>query len=73
MLFTVVPGKSTISIAAIDDEKWIEESHYFWDNVYGFRMSCMKSGFFEEGQVGFVNSQTLISDPFLLKVKNNIQ
>ena len=27
-------------IAGIEDEQYLRDKHSFWDNVYGFRMSC---------------------------------
>jgi hypothetical protein len=30
-------------IAGIEDEKWLQDKHSFWDNVYGFRMSCAQN------------------------------
>ena len=36
------PDKATLYIAAIEDGEYMNEKITFWDNVYGFDMSCIK-------------------------------
>ena len=36
------PDKATLYIAAIEDGEYMNEKINFWDNVYGFDMTCIK-------------------------------
>jgi len=36
------PDKATLYIGAIEDGTYKDEKIHFWDNVYGFNMSCIK-------------------------------
>ncbi|KAJ1672925.1 Nuclear SAM-dependent mono-and asymmetric methyltransferase, partial [Spiromyces aspiralis] len=38
----IFPDKATMVIATIEDSEYKEEKISFWDNVYGFKMSCIK-------------------------------
>ncbi len=38
----IFPDKATIYICAIEDEEYRTNKIEFWDNVYGFDMSCIK-------------------------------
>ena len=40
----LLPDKAVMYLTAIEDEKYKNEKIHFWDNVYGFNMSCVKSG-----------------------------
>ena len=40
----LLPDKACMYVTAIEDEKYKNEKIHFWDNVYGFNMSCVKSG-----------------------------
>ena len=33
----------------------------FWDDVYGFKMSCMKSDVIKEASVGLVKPETVVT------------
>ena len=38
----IFPDKATMFIAAIEDAEYMDEKINFWDNVYGFDMTCIK-------------------------------
>lgn len=40
----------------------------FWDDVYGFNMSCMKKVVMPEAVVEVLDSRTLISEACIIKV-----
>ena len=42
----------------------------FWDDVYGFKMTCMKSCVLEETSVDYINADTVMSDAAMVKVNN---
>lgn len=57
----IFPDKATMYIAAIEDGEYKEEKIGFWDNVYGFDMSHIKSMVLSEPLVDTVNSNVCIS------------
>jgi len=59
MLF---PDKATIYLTAIEDEEYRREKFEFWDNVYGFKMSCIKEQILTEPLVDFVYENQVIAD-----------
>lgn len=53
---------------AVSDVNKHAERIAFWDDVYGFNMSCMKKAVIPEAVVEVVDDKTLISDPCDIKV-----
>ncbi|KAJ1912942.1 Nuclear SAM-dependent mono-and asymmetric methyltransferase, partial [Mycoemilia scoparia] len=53
----VFPDKATMIIAGLEDSEYKEEKISFWDNVYGFRMSCIKDIALREPLVDTVEGQ----------------
>ena len=41
----------------------------FWDDVYGFKMSCMKSSVSDEVNVRLVKDDLVITEPSVIKVQ----
>ena len=39
----IFPDKATLYVAAIEDAEYKSEKIDFWNNVYGFDMSCIRS------------------------------
>lgn len=39
---TLMPDKARMFIAGIEDEAYLKQKIGFWDDVYGFKMSCIK-------------------------------
>jgi protein arginine N-methyltransferase 1 len=64
MLF---PDKATMYIAAIEDAEYKDDKINFWDNVYGFNMSCIKKMALQEPLVDVVDPQSIISDACAFK------
>ncbi|XP_068117685.1 protein arginine N-methyltransferase 3 [Hyperolius riggenbachi] len=63
----VYPDRCTISLAALCDPAKHTGKLAFWDDVYGFKMSCMKKAVLPEALVEIVNPDTIISQPFIIK------
>lgn len=40
----------------------------YWDNVYGFKMSCMRTPLLEEASVSYASSEHVMSEPAMIKV-----
>lgn len=65
---TVYPDICTISLVAVSDMNKHADRIAFWDDVYGFNMSCMKKVVIPEAIVEVLDPKTLISDPCNIKV-----
>lgn len=40
----------------------------YWDDVYGFKMSCMRTTLLEEASVNYVLPEVVMSEPAMIKV-----
>ncbi|XP_040190694.1 protein arginine N-methyltransferase 3 [Rana temporaria] len=67
---SVYPDRCTISLVALCDPKKHAGKLAFWDDVYGFSMSCMKKAVLPETVVQVVKPDTVISQPFIIKDLN---
>ncbi|XP_038664284.1 protein arginine N-methyltransferase 3 isoform X2 [Scyliorhinus canicula] len=63
----VYPDVCTISLVAVGDRKKHDERVAFWEDVYGFKMSCMKKAVIPEAVVEVLSPDTLISEPCVIK------
>lgn len=68
LFVTVYPDICTISLVAVSDVGKHADRIAFWDDVYGFNMSCMKKAVIPEAVVEVLDPKTLISDPCSIKV-----
>lgn len=68
LFLTVYPDICTISLVAVSDANKHADRIAFWDDVYGFNMSCMKKAVIPEAVVEVLDPKTLISDPDSIKV-----
>uniref|UniRef100_A0A8C8SPL5 type I protein arginine methyltransferase n=1 Tax=Pelusios castaneus TaxID=367368 RepID=A0A8C8SPL5_9SAUR len=64
---SVYPDICTISLVAIGDKNKHADRLGFWDNVYGFNMSCMKKAVIPEAVVEVVDPSTLVSEASVIK------
>ena len=71
----ILPDKCDLLLYACHDEASYHSQIGFWDDVYGFKMSCMKSSVLTEAYVGNLSSSSALSSPSsvfkfdILKVK----
>ncbi|XP_050391709.1 protein arginine N-methyltransferase 3 isoform X1 [Patella vulgata] len=63
----VFPDICTISLAAIADQKLYDKDVNFWDDVYGFKMSCLRTEVIKESCVDVIDNKTVITDPCVIK------
>ena len=68
LFVTVYPDICTISLVAVSDMNKHADRIAFWDDVYGFNMSCMKKAVIPEAVVDILDPKTLISDACSVKV-----
>ncbi|XP_074855121.1 protein arginine N-methyltransferase 3 isoform X2 [Carettochelys insculpta] len=64
---SVYPDICTISLVAVGDRNKHADTLAFWDDVYGFNMSCMKTAVIPEAVVEIVDPKTLISEATVIK------
>jgi len=64
MLF---PDRATLFVSAIEDRQYKEDKINFWDNVYGFDMSCIRDVAVNEPLVDVVESKQVVSTNCLVK------
>ncbi|KFP29055.1 Protein arginine N-methyltransferase 3, partial [Colius striatus] len=64
---SVYPDMCTISLVAVGDMKNHENKVLFWEDVYGFDMSCMKKAVIPEAVVEVLDPNTLISTASVIK------
>lgn len=57
----ILPDKCSMHIAAIEDAEYKHEKLTFWDNVYGFNMSCITPATVVEPLVDTINSNAIVS------------
>ena len=55
---------------------WVETQtlyfYSFWDDVYGFKMSCMKADVIKEASVGVVKPEVVVTAPACIKVREKL-
>ncbi len=63
----IFPDKATMLIAALEDGQYKEEKIEFWEDVYGFDMSCIKNIALTEPLVDVVDEKFIVSKPVVFK------
>ncbi|KAL5009977.1 hypothetical protein ScPMuIL_012282 [Solemya velum] len=66
----VYPDVCSISLTATDDLELWKNHVTYWDDVYGFRMTCMKSLVVQEASVEVARADGIISDSCVVKEIN---
>jgi len=65
----IFPDKATLYVTAIEDAEYKEEKMNFWNNVYGFDMSCIKAVAMREPLVDVVEPHMIVTNAMpVLKV-----
>jgi len=64
MLF---PDRATLFVSAIEDRQYKEDKINFWDNVYGFDMSCIRNVAVHEPLVDVVEAKQVVGTQCLVK------
>jgi len=59
----ILPDKATMTIEAIEDAEYKDDKINFWDNVYGFNMSCIKKMAIQEPLVDVVEANQVMTGP----------
>lgn len=61
------PDRASLHICAIEDRDYKEEKVNWWNNVYGFNMSCIKDVALTEPLVDIVDQKQVVSNSWLLR------
>ncbi|KAG0485088.1 hypothetical protein HPP92_009167 [Vanilla planifolia] len=63
----ILPDKASLFLTAIEDAEYKEDKIEFWNNVYGFDMSCIKRQAIMEPLVDTVDQNQIVTNCLLLK------
>lgn len=63
----VLPDKASLFLTAIEDAEYKDDKIEFWNNVYGFDMSCIKKQAMMEPLVDTVDQNQIVTNCQLLK------
>ncbi|KAJ3218861.1 Protein arginine N-methyltransferase 3 [Dinochytrium kinnereticum] len=63
----MAPSKATIFMAAVEGFDWMNDRVNYWNNVYGFKMSCIREEMYDDGQVDCITGDDLISQAVSIK------
>ncbi|KAI4877009.1 hypothetical protein NFI96_019728, partial [Prochilodus magdalenae] len=64
---SVYPDRCNISLAAVGDTEKHRDRIAYWDDVYGFKMECMKKAVIPEAVVEVLKPETVISEPAVIQ------
>lgn len=62
----LLPNRCNMSLVAFGDEKRHKELIGFWDEVYGFIMSCMKEEVLKDAVIEICNPEFILSEPNII-------
>jgi len=60
----IFPDKASLFLCAIEDQEYRDDKINFWDNVYGFDMSCIKNIALTEPLVDCCEASQIISNSY---------
>ncbi|XP_072047834.1 protein arginine N-methyltransferase 1-like isoform X2 [Amphiura filiformis] len=63
----IFPDRATLYVTAIEDRQYKDEKINWWDNVYGFDMSCIRDVAISEPLVDVVDPKQVVSNSCLIK------
>lgn len=64
----MAPNKAKMLLACMTDEEWYNDNYHYWNDVYGFKMTSMKSQFITDATVEYCNSDCLVSTSSIFAV-----
>merc|ERR1711990_1368653 len=64
------PDRATLYVTAIEDRQYKDDKINWWDDVYGFDMSCIRKVALQEPLVDVVDRNQVVSNACLLKEIN---
>lgn len=64
----MAPSQTRMMLALCDPESVIKQRVGFWKNVYGFDMTCMLEGVYDEGIAEVVPAEAVLTSSAVVKV-----
>ncbi|XP_061618366.1 protein arginine N-methyltransferase 8-B isoform X1 [Phyllopteryx taeniolatus] len=61
------PDRASLYVVAIEDRQYKDFKIHWWENVYGFDMSCIRNVAIKEPLVDVVDPKQVVTNAFLLK------
>jgi len=58
----IMPDRARMMLVGIEDGEYMREKINFWDNVYGFKMSCLKAEAMKEPLVDVVHGNSVMTE-----------
>ncbi|XP_019738739.1 protein arginine N-methyltransferase 8-B isoform X2 [Hippocampus comes] len=65
------PDRASLYVVAIEDRQYKDFKIHWWENVYGFDMSCIRNVAIKEPLVDVVDPKQVVTNACLLKVQRN--
>ncbi|CAG2212853.1 PRMT1 [Mytilus edulis] len=63
----IFPDRATLYVCAIEDRQYKDEKINWWDNVYGFDMSCIRKTAIAEPLIDVVDPNMVVTNACLVK------
>ncbi|KAG6804832.1 hypothetical protein H0H92_002084, partial [Tricholoma furcatifolium] len=63
----MAPSQCQMMLGLCDATEIFKDRIGFWDDVYGFDLSTMAEGLYDEAMVDVVGPNTLLSEPCVIK------
>lgn len=61
------PDKASMHLCAIEDGEYKQTKIYFWEDVYGFDMSCIQKDALKEPLIDYIDPNTITTDICIFK------
>ncbi len=65
----IFPDRATLYLCGIEDAEYKESKINWWNNVYGFDMSCISKIAMQEPLVDVVDGQSIVTDSYPILVR----
>ncbi|XP_072311174.1 protein arginine N-methyltransferase 8-B isoform X2 [Eucyclogobius newberryi] len=65
------PDRAALYVVAIEDRQYKDYKIHWWENVYGFDMSCIRNVAIKEPLVDMVDPKQIVTNSCLLKIQRN--
>lgn len=69
---SLLPNRCNLSLVGLADTELHHKHLAYWQDVYGFRMSCMQKAVAQEASVALVDKDKVITNAAELKVTDTL-
>ncbi|KAL8413777.1 hypothetical protein RB594_005136 [Gaeumannomyces avenae] len=64
----LAPSHTSMWVAPMSDQDWVDDHITFWRNVYGFDMKAMQEGICAESHIEVLSPRSLCGEPFMFRM-----